>query len=112
MLSAAVKNAAPAALRPVAHSWTLDTGILFPVFFWPFASRVRSLHKAGVLKIPAVPGAAIPESGLAPFPFARAKSLRFALFFCPRSKVHGFVDRHPVGRFDNHRYRNGGMPIE
>ena len=81
MLSAAVKTAAPAALRPVGHLTRLDTGILFPVIFLPFASRVGTLHKAGVLKIPAIPGAAIPASGVAHFPFARAKPLRFALFF-------------------------------
>ena len=73
---------APAAFCPIGHPAIDDTGILFPVFFWPRANRAGTLHKPGAPEIPAIPAAAFPAVGMAPSSFNRAKPLRFALFFC------------------------------
>lgn len=108
----ATQVAAPAVFRPIGRPATDVTGILLPVFFWPRANRAGSIHKPGAPKIPAIPAAVFPASGLAPFPFVRAKPLRLALIFCPPEQFDGFVARRAGGRFNNRMYRTGGKPIE
>ena len=95
--------AAPAVFRPIGLSVVSNTGILFPVFFWATANRVGTLHKTEASQIPAIPEAAIPVPGLAPFPTLKSEvfTLR-SIFARPMSStllsVVSWVDDSTITR--------------
>ena len=77
----ASENGAPAAFGPEGHRVRNDSGILFPVFFWPCANRAGTLHKPGAPKIPAIPAAAFPAVGMAPILVQQSEAFTLRSYF-------------------------------